>query len=72
MQNLLVDLCVESEAHTLMAMRMAYLFNKATMSEANDGKDSQIGDLFRISVTISKYYVTKKLPNFVYECMEVY
>ena len=28
-------------------------------------------ELFRIGVTVSKYFVTKRLPAFTYECMEV-
>ena len=28
-------------------------------------------DLFRLGVSVSKYFITKRLPGFTYECMEV-
>ena len=75
MQNLLADLCVESEASTLMAMKMSELYNTYNFHSNNISGDKKIGkdagDLFRICVAVSKYYITKRLPNFVYECMEV-
>lgn len=82
MQNLLADLCVEAEASTLMAMKMSSLFNHAnmldkdgyiskTVIEDENMTSEQASSLFRIGVAVTKYYVTKRLPQFVYECMEV-
>jgi putative acyl-CoA dehydrogenase len=96
MRNLLTDLCVSAEAHTLTAMYMAVAFDKCYSSHpfspsnnnidcisnsgshsinahdmnANANADAQ--ELFRIGVTVSKYFVTKALPHFSYECMEVF
>lgn len=65
MRNLLADLCVESEAHTFNAMYMARSFDRYYTASDEGEKE-----LFRIGVSVSKYYVTKRLPGFVYECME--
>lgn len=72
MRNLLTDLCVEAEAHTMNAMYLANEFDKyysSSSSTSNVGSEAD-KDLFRIAVTISKYYITKRLPGFTYECME--
>ena len=68
MQNLLTDLCVEAEAHTLTAVRMAAAFDKYYADPTCSEEDR---DLFRIGVSVSKYFVTKRLPLFTYECLEV-
>lgn len=74
MRNLLTELCLEAEAHTMMAMYMASLYQQ---SQAKNGESSShdhtdtAREVFRIGVSISKYYITKRLPNFTYECMEV-
>lgn len=65
MRNLLTDLCVESEAHTFNALYMARAFDRY-YTASDEGER----ELFRIGVSVSKYYVTKRLPGFVYECME--
>ena len=81
MQNLLADLCVEAEANTLMSMKMSHLYNHSNMMDAEEESKAVMEDenmspddarnLFRIGVAISKYFITKRLPNYVYECMEV-
>lgn len=58
MRNLLADLCVESEAHTLNAMYMARAFDQFYTSGSEQEKE-----LFRIGVSVSKYFVTKRLPG---------
>lgn len=74
MQNVLTDLAVEAEAATVTAMRMAMAFDATyngnpSLVQCQDQGEAQ--ELFRIGVTVSKYQVTKRLPNFTYECMEV-
>ncbi len=74
MQNLLTDLCVEAEAHTLTALRMsaaydAYYNGDASLVDCDSIEEAQ--ELFRIGVSVSKYFVTKRLPQFTFECMEV-
>ena len=74
MQNVLTDLAVEAEAATWTAMRMAMAFdatynNHPGLVQCSSAEEAQ--ELFRIGVTVSKYQVTKRLPQFTYECMEV-
>ncbi len=73
MQNLLTDLCVEAEAHTLTGLRMAAAFDayyngNPKIVDCDTIEEAQ--ELFRIGVSVSKYYVTKRLPQFTFECME--
>ena len=71
MRNLLADLCVESEAHTMNAMYMARAFDRYYTASSSPAEDIETEkELFRIGVSVSKYFVTKRLPGFVYECME--
>jgi putative acyl-CoA dehydrogenase len=87
MKNLLADLCVDAEAQTLMAMKMAHLYSHAKVAqhraeEAADGSKAVMedenmsaesaGDLFRVGVAVTKYFGTKRLPQFMYECMEAH
>jgi putative acyl-CoA dehydrogenase len=57
MQNVLADLCVESEAATLSAMRLA---------RAYDERD----DFRRIATAVLKYWVCKRAPAVVGEALE--
>lgn len=67
MENLLTDLCIETEAHTVTAMRLAAAFDRAEREH-----DEREREIFRIGVAVAKYYITKRLPNLAYECMEIY
>jgi hypothetical protein len=85
MANLMTDLCVESEAHTLTAMYLASTYDAALHGYplVNSFPDTMVGgslaapavsdaqELFRIGVAVAKYWITKRYPNFAYECMEV-
>jgi putative acyl-CoA dehydrogenase len=73
MQNVLTDLCIETEASAVMAMRMSAAYDayyNGNPSIVNCDGMEQAQELFRIGVTVSKYYVTKRLPHLTYECME--
>jgi len=59
MQNVLADLCVESEAATLTALRLA---------EAYD--DPAQGPFRRIATAIAKYWVCKRGPGHAAEALE--
>jgi putative acyl-CoA dehydrogenase len=59
MQNVLADLCVESEAATLTALRVA---------EAYD--DPEQGPFRRIATAIAKYWVCKRGPAHAAEALE--
>jgi putative acyl-CoA dehydrogenase len=78
MANLLADMCVESEAHALTAMRLARAFDADKSGRLGGGgggnevsESEEEAAFFRMGVAISKYWVTKRLPNFTYEAMEV-
>ena len=82
MRNLLADLCVEAEAQTLMSMKMAHLFSHATSAKMEGESKAVIedanmsaedaADIYRIGVAVTKYFGTKRLPQFTYECMEAH
>lgn len=71
MENVLADLCVESEVNTLMALRMAAAYDRSESQESTLSVQEKEREIFRVGVAVTKYYVTKRLPQFVYECMEV-
>jgi putative acyl-CoA dehydrogenase len=63
MQNVLADLCVESEAATLLMMRLARAFDRQG--------DRDFEGLFRrIATAIAKYWVCKRAPLHVAEALE--
>ena len=72
MENLMAELCVEAEAHTLCALKLARAYGDAfaahTEAGAADAEEEQ--EIFRVGVAIMKYYSTKAQPQFVYECLE--
>ncbi len=62
MQNVLADLSVESEAATILTMRLAHAY---------DHKNDDFEDAFRrIATAVSKYWVCKRAPSHVYEALE--
>lgn len=63
MRNVLCDLALESEAATVLTMRLARAYDAG----AADRKE----DLFRrIATAVSKYWICKRAPSHVYECLE--
>jgi putative acyl-CoA dehydrogenase len=60
MQNVLADLCVESEAATLLMMRLARSYDRAQEESA----------FRRLATAISKYWVCKRAPGYVFEALE--
>mmetsp|Transcript_39462 Transcript_39462/g.99472 ORF Transcript_39462/g.99472 Transcript_39462/m.99472 type:complete len:593 (-) Transcript_39462:41-1819(-) len=63
MSNVLADLCVESEAATVLAFRIARAFERAHCDEHERA-------LARIGTAVAKYFVCKQVPQYVYEAME--
>ncbi len=61
MQNVLSDLAIESEAATVLMMRLARAF---------DSTDPKEQSFRRLATAISKYWVCKRAPFFTYEAME--
>lgn len=63
MRNVLCDLALESEAATVLTMRLARAYD-AGASEKRE-------DLFRrIATAVAKYWICKRAPGHVYECLE--
>jgi putative acyl-CoA dehydrogenase len=63
MQNVLADLCVESEAATITAMRLARAYDQASGDEGET--------LFkRLATAVSKYWVCKRSPVHAIEALE--
>ena len=58
MQNVLADLCVESEAATLTALRLARAF------------DEDDGPFRRLATAVAKFWVCKRTPPLVAEALE--
>jgi putative acyl-CoA dehydrogenase len=63
MKNVLADLCIESEAATITAMRLARAFDDAASSE-------QERSFRRIATAVSKYWICKSATWHVGEALE--
>ncbi len=64
MQNVLADLCVESEAATALAMRLARAYDEA--GAGVEGASS----FKRLATAIAKYHVCKRGPGHAFEALE--
>jgi putative acyl-CoA dehydrogenase len=72
MRNVLADLCVESEAATALAMRLARAYDEAG-AEMPAAGESELSDahLFkRLATAVGKYWVCKRAPNHAFESLE--
>ncbi len=65
MANVVADLCVESEAATMLAVRLARAFD-----QANEG-DAQAAAFQRLATPVTKYWVTKRAVPLAAEALEV-
>jgi putative acyl-CoA dehydrogenase len=63
MQNVLADLCVESEAATVTALRLARAYDR----RATDAREAAFA---RIATAIAKYWVCKRGPGHAAEALE--
>lgn len=61
MRGVVADLALEYEAAVALVMRVARAF------DAESGSERAFA---RLAVAVSKYWLTKRCPGFVYECME--
>ncbi|MDP1633023.1 MAG: acyl-CoA dehydrogenase family protein [Caulobacter sp.] len=61
MRSVIADLALEYEAAAVMTMRVARAF---------EGQGEGDRAFARLAVALGKYWLTKRCPNFVYECME--
>jgi putative acyl-CoA dehydrogenase len=76
MRNVLADLCVESEAATALAMRLARAYDEAGAETGWVGSDSGSDELSdahlfkRLATAVGKYWVCKRAPNHAFESLE--
>jgi putative acyl-CoA dehydrogenase len=72
MRNVLADLCVESEAATMLAMRLARAYDEAgAEAPASTSDDLNDAHLFkRLATAVGKYWVCKRAPNHAFESLE--
>jgi putative acyl-CoA dehydrogenase len=64
MQNVLADLCVESEAATVAAMRLARSYDEAAAG------DPEAIEFRRLANPVLKYWLCKRAPSHAVECLE--
>ncbi len=66
MRNVLADLCVESEAATISAMRLARAYDEAVAG------DEEAQALKRVANAVLKYWICKRAPWHAVECLECF
>jgi putative acyl-CoA dehydrogenase len=64
MRNVLADLCVESEAATISALRLARAYDEAIAG------DEEAANLKRIANAVLKYWICKRAPMHAAEALE--
>src|SRR5271165_477890 len=70
MRNVLADLCIESEAATALAMRLARAYDEAH-ADAQEGHNETDAQLFkRLATAVGKYWTCKRAPNHAFESLE--
>ncbi|MGH2832852.1 MAG: acyl-CoA dehydrogenase family protein, partial [Solirubrobacteraceae bacterium] len=71
MANVLADLCLESEASTMLAMRLARAYDEAGAESLAGADELSDAHLFkRLATAVSKYWTCKRAPNHAFECLE--
>jgi putative acyl-CoA dehydrogenase len=73
MRNVLADLCVESEATTALALRLARAYDEASTEAGEEIAQPPDGDaqLFkRLATAVAKYWACKRAPNHAFEALE--
>ena len=71
MRNVLADLCVESEATTALAMRLARAYDEAHADARAPARTTSDAQLFkRLATAVGKYWVCKRAPNHAFESLE--
>jgi len=73
MRNVLADLCLESEATTMLAMRLARAYDEAheDVIDARPPADDTDAQLFkRLATAVGKFWTCKRAPNHAFESLE--
>jgi putative acyl-CoA dehydrogenase len=70
MRNVLADLCLESEATTALAMRLARAYDEGH-ADAQAHENETDAQLFkRLATAVGKFWSCKRAPNHAFECLE--
>jgi putative acyl-CoA dehydrogenase len=80
MRNVLADLCLEAEAATVLAMRLARAYDEASadaeqaaVMAGSGGAEESDAQLFkRLATAVGKYWVCKRSPNHAFEALECF
>jgi putative acyl-CoA dehydrogenase len=70
MRNVLSDLCVEWEATTALAMRLARAYDEADADAQAQENDTDAQLFKRLATAVGKYWTCKRAPNHACEAME--
>jgi len=72
MRNVLADLCVESEATTALALRLARAYDEAHADVEFGGthNDSDAQLFKRLATAVGKFWTCKRAPNHAFESLE--
>jgi putative acyl-CoA dehydrogenase len=70
MANVLADLCIESEATTALAMRLARAYDEAHADAEAGENDTDAQLLKRLATAVGKYWTCKRAPNHAFEALE--
>jgi putative acyl-CoA dehydrogenase len=70
MRNVLADLCVEAEATTSLAMRLARAYDEANEDAQNSENDTDAQLFKRLATAVGKYWTCKRAPNHAFESLE--
>jgi putative acyl-CoA dehydrogenase len=68
MANLLADLCLESDAATLLALRVAKAFDDAEQADAAHRPRARA--FARILTAVAKFWICQRAPAFTFECLQ--
>ncbi|HTZ88523.1 MAG TPA: acyl-CoA dehydrogenase family protein [Solirubrobacteraceae bacterium] len=70
MRNVLADLCVEAEATTALAMRLARAYDEAHEDAERGENDTDAQQFKRLATAVGKYWSCKRAPNHAFESLE--
>jgi putative acyl-CoA dehydrogenase len=71
MRNVLADLCLESEATTMVALRLARAYDEAGAEAGAPSEELSDAHLFkRLATAVAKYWTCKRAPNHAFESLE--
>jgi putative acyl-CoA dehydrogenase len=70
MRNVLADLCLESEATTALAMRLARAYDEAHEDADASANDTDAQLFKRLATAVGKFWSCKRAPNHAFEALE--